>query len=320
MSVDVSVIIPVYNEENYISETLKSVLLQDFNNFEIIIVNNGSTDSSLEIIKNSLKDTNIPNKIINQENNGVSGARNTGIENANGNYLIFVDADDIIAKNHVSCLFNSIQNNDGAITEIFKTTESGEIIDGQKLHFNTSRISAKDLIEMELKMEIPFSFCQIMYKKELISEKFNENAVYGEDTEFALKNLINMNYLGICPKPTYFYRQRDKSATKRADFKRFEVVGIFENIGRYYEGNGYKELSNLIKVNRIPKAIFGNLMYFFHYNYDFSKIMDKMNELDLFSKLKRFDGEKKFGFKIKLFLLSPKIYYRLWKRFKDEIQ
>ena len=60
-------------------------------------------------------------------------------------------------------------------------------------------------------------------------------------------------------------------------------------------------------------------MYFFYHNYDYNQIMDKMNQLDLFSKLKSFKGESKFRFKINLFLFNPKLYYKLWKRFKDGI-
>lgn len=322
MSIDVSVVVPVYNGADYIGETLESILNQDFKSYELVIVDDGSTDNSLEIIKNNLSKSNIQNKVITQENKGVSNARNVGLENSSGKYVIFVDDDDIIASNHISCLFENIRDNDGSFTEMLKITEDGEIIDMQELYLaisSKSKISSKDLIKLELKMEIPFSFCQIMYKKELLKEKFNEDFLYGEDTDFALRNLTYMDYLGICPEPTYFYRQRENSATKKADFKRFEVVELFESLADYYLKRDFDDLADLIKTNRIPKAIFGNLMYFFYHNYDYNQIMDKMNHLDLFSKLKNFKGESKFRFKINLFLFNPKLYYKLWKRFKDGI-
>lgn len=322
MSIDVSVVVPVYNGADYIGETLESILNQDFKSYELVIVDDGSTDNSLEIIKNNLSKSNIQNKVITQENKGVSNARNVGVENSSGKYVIFVDDDDIIASNHISCLFENIRDNDGSFTEMLKITEDGEIIDMQELYLaisSKSKISSKDLIKLELKMEIPFSFCQIMYKKELLKEKFNEDFLYGEDTDFALRNLTYMDYLGICPEPTYFYRQRENSATKKADFKRFEVVELFESLADYYLKRDFDDLADLIKTNRIPKAIFGNLMYFFYHNYDYNQIMDKMNHLDLFSKLKNFKGESKFSFKITLFLFNPKLYYKLWKRFKDGI-
>lgn len=322
MSIDVSVIIPAYNAADHIDETLDSLKNQDFENFELVIVNDGSTDNTLDIIESSLGDSGIRHKVISQENRGVGSARNAGIENADGKYIVFVDDDDIVAENHISCLFGKIQGNDASFTEMLKITERGEIIDGQQLYLaieGKSRISARDLIGLELRMEIPFSFCQLMYRKDLIESRFSERAIYGEDTDFALRNLIGMKSIGICDTPTYFYRQRRDSATGKADFRRFEIVGIFENLAEFYRKRGCEDLADLIETNRIPKAIFGNLMYFFHYNYDFQQTMDRMNELDLLSKLGKFQGEGKFKIKIGLFLLNPKLYYKLWKRFKDGI-
>ena len=92
----VSVIIPVYNVEKYLEEALESVINQTLKDIEIIIINDGSTDRSLEIAKGyALKDKRI--KIIDQKNQGLSVARNRGIENAKGKYIYFMDSDDYIA-------------------------------------------------------------------------------------------------------------------------------------------------------------------------------------------------------------------------------
>ncbi|QYS90674.1 glycosyltransferase family 2 protein [Flavobacterium covae] len=90
-----SVIIPLYNKENYIYNTLISVINQTYTYFEIIIVNDGSTDKSLEIVKN-INDSRI--KIFEQNNKGVSSARNLGIKNATGSLIAFLDADDLWKK------------------------------------------------------------------------------------------------------------------------------------------------------------------------------------------------------------------------------
>ncbi|OWP84894.1 hypothetical protein BWK59_02925 [Flavobacterium davisii] len=97
-----SVIIPLYNKENYIYNTLTSVIDQSYSNFEIIIVNDGSTDKSLEIIQN-INDSRI--RIFNQQNKGVSSARNLGIKNAKGTLIAFLDADDLWKKNHLEELY-----------------------------------------------------------------------------------------------------------------------------------------------------------------------------------------------------------------------
>ena len=88
-NIKVSVIVPVYNNEEYIGTTLDSIINQDFKGFEIIVIDDGSADSSLEIITEKLSKSTIPNKVIHQENSGVSSARNRGISKASGDYLVF---------------------------------------------------------------------------------------------------------------------------------------------------------------------------------------------------------------------------------------
>lgn len=96
----ISVIIPLYNKEPIIERTIRSVLSQDYNDFEVVIVNDGSTDKSMEVLKNALPrikqelNVNTPVTIISQENGGPSKARNTGVKNAKGEWIVFLDADD----------------------------------------------------------------------------------------------------------------------------------------------------------------------------------------------------------------------------------
>ena len=78
-------------------------------------------------------------------------------------------------------------------------------------------------------------------------------------------------------------------------------------------------MANLVITSRIPKAIFGNMNYFFYNGYDFDRVLNKMKELDLLTKLSRYEGDSKFKSKIRLFLLSPKIYYKTWKKLKNSI-
>ena len=98
----VSVIVPVYNLSQYVGSTLDSIINQDFKSFELIVIDDGSTDDSLEVINDKLSKSIITYKIIHQDNLGVSSARNRGIEEAQGEYLVFVDGDDYITGNHLS--------------------------------------------------------------------------------------------------------------------------------------------------------------------------------------------------------------------------
>ncbi len=315
--INVSVIVPVFNSSQYIGATLDSIINQDFDSFEVIVIDDGSTDDSLDIINEKLSTTNVPNTIIHQENQGVSSARNKGIEASNGVYLVFVDSDDYITPNHLSELYNG--ETDFSLIQIIK--KEGNII--SKPHvYSQSIISTKEFIEMELKMQIPFNFVQLMYKSDIIknnSIKFPSDYIYGEDTYFALVALSYGDKVAISNEVTYHYIQHSSSAIRTSEFRRFDIVEIFEQLASFYERQGFNDLANLIITSRIPKAIFGNMNYFFYNGYDFNEVINKMKELDLFDKLSKFEGNIKFKLKIRLFLLNPRIYYNVWKKLKNSI-
>ena len=313
----VSVIVPVFNASKYIGKTLDSIINQDFDSYEIIVVDDGSTDNSLEIINDTLEKTEIPHKVIHQENAGVSVARNVGIDASTGDYLVFIDADDHVTSNHLSTLYNG----ESDFSLILYVKEDGDrLIDMDT--YTEDVISAYDFIKKELNMEITFNFFQLMYKASIIKDnniRFTPGIVYGEDTEFAHKALSNGSEIVINNVVTYYYVQHSDSAIKSTEYRRFGVVEIFENLADFYNKNNKAELANLIITSRIPKAIFGNMNFFFHNGYDFDEVIAKMKELDLFEKLSRYQGDSKFKLKIRLFLLNPKMYYMTWMRLKNSI-
>ena len=110
----ISVIIPVYNSEKYLKAAIQSVIEQDYRDIEMILVNDGSTDDSLSICK-QLQSNDSRIHIINQENSGVSAARNNGIRHAHGEYLIFIDADDLMDKDMLSVLYEKAIETDADI-------------------------------------------------------------------------------------------------------------------------------------------------------------------------------------------------------------
>ncbi len=316
-NIKVSVIVPVYNSEEYIGSTLDSIINQDFSSFEIIVIDDGSTDNSLEIIKEKLSKSTVSHKVIHQENSGVSCARNRGIEEAIGEYLVFVDSDDYVTGNHLSELYNG--ETDFSMIQFVK--KQGDNL-STPYHFSKRLISCDDFIRKELNMEMPFNFWQLMYRASIVKDnniRFNPEFIYGEDIEFALKSLSYGRDVSISNEVTYYYIQHADSAINTSDYRRFEVVNIFENLAEFYRSQGKNELSDLIVTSRIPKAIFGNMNYFFYNNYDFDEVISKMKELDLMTKLSKYESDSKFKYKIKLFLLNPKIYYKSWKKFKNSI-
>lgn len=313
----VSVIVPVFNASQYIGKTLDSIINQDFDGYEIIVVDDGSTDNSLDIVNEALKSCEIPHQIIHQENAGVSVARNTGIDASSGDYLVFIDADDYVSSNHLKTLYNGKTD----FSLILYTKKYGDRLTSLD-SYTEEMISTEEFIKKELNMEITFNFFQLMYKSRIIklnNVRFTPGTVYGEDTEFAHKALHYGDEIAINNEVTYYYVQHSDSAVNTTEFRRFGVVGVFENLAEFYRKNNRDDLANLIITSRIPKAIFANMNFFFYNGYDFDEVISKMRELDLLGKLSKFEGDSKFRLKIRLFLLNPKLYYKMWLKFKKSI-
>lgn len=187
MSPKISIIIPSYNEEKNISRCLDSILNQTFSDFEVLCVDDGSNDNTFDIIKEySKKD----NRIIPMKNpeKGVSSARNFGINNANGNYIGFVDSDDFIQPQMYEFLYRAIIENkcDFSVCRYKKTTELIE----KKFEYKTEKFIPENFVsfndsEFTINNELVFSaiWTKLISKEFLKNIKFN-NFRIGEDTVF----------------------------------------------------------------------------------------------------------------------------------------
>ena len=136
--IKISVIVPCYNVEKYLDDCLKSLLNQSFKDFEIICINDGSKDSTLEILKKYEKsDKRI--KVINQSNHGVSVARNAGVENSSGEYLTFIDSDDWVNANYLEKLYRSITSNNCeiAVSSMIRKRPNHQ---KYRLYFDTEKV------------------------------------------------------------------------------------------------------------------------------------------------------------------------------------
>jgi glycosyltransferase involved in cell wall biosynthesis len=316
-NIKISVILPVFNEQDYISATLDSIFNQDFKDFEVIVVDDGSTDNTLKIVEEKFLNSTIHHKIIHQKNNGVSSARNRGIEESCGEYIVFVDGDDYILTNHLSSLYNN--EYDFSLIQMVKK-ENDNVTDPHI--YEIDEIATEEFIRQEFLMNIPFNFVQLSYKADIIKKhnlKFREDVSYGEDTDFAIRALSYGTSIKISNEITYYYLQHQDSLINTSKLKRFDFIQVLEDLSSFFKKQNKNELSELIITSRIPRAIFGNMNYFFYNDYDYDEVINKMNELNLFDKLANFKGDRKFGLKIKLFIFNPKLYYKLWKKFKNSI-
>lgn len=203
-----SVIIPVYNVEEYLVETLDSVVNQTMDNYEIILVNDGSTDNSQSIIDDYAKRyENIVS--IYQENSGPGKARNKGIDVSRGEYIIFVDSDDIIPEDSLLKRYNHAIDNNADIAVCATHLYDGEKDWPIKSHFLEE--GPKD-IRNDLELLWMMGPCNKIYKRELLQDiRFPENINYGEDQVFVLKAYLKANKIYSSQYVGYYYRMRKEN-------------------------------------------------------------------------------------------------------------
>ena len=233
---EISLVIPVYNAERYLFKALDSVTRQTFKNFEAIIVNDGSTDRSLEIAEKFVN----RNKnfiIVNQKNVGAAGAKNSGIKNSRGNYIAFLDSDDFLAPTFLEVLYSLIKKNDADISccnfNLYHTKTKMSIY----MPF-TARTGVYEKEKAFAKLLSDVSFHHFpwnkLYKKTLFTENDIEfcNMFY-EDVATCPKIFYYANKVAVTSKPLYYYRRHKNSIIAVMDSAKIndyvKTLGITRN-------------------------------------------------------------------------------------------
>lgn len=238
----VSVIVPVYNMEKYLEKCLKSIIDQTYKKIEIIIVNDGSTDSSIEIC-NKFKENDNRIKIITKKNAGLGMARNTGLENANGEYVYFIDSDDYIEETLIEdniklmkeykldiSTFGAIlfEKNEKIIKEIRPIFEK-QIFEGKEIK-NIFFPSFLGLSNKYLK-NLVCSAWSCVYRKEFLDSvewQFeSERKIISEDFYALLKLIGKANKIGVISKSYYYYRQNLGSLTHKYKEDRLDKLNYW---------------------------------------------------------------------------------------------
>ncbi len=204
----VSIIMPVFNiESNLIMNAVKSVLNQTLTDIELIIVNDGSTSNETLQCLADIKEKYPQIRVINQDNKGLGGARNTGIDSADSVYIGFLDPDDWIDNNFYETLYHlCIKNNsDIACGILFRIgTNKQQPID----YFNN--ITTDDFVKKMTYIKNG-SVCSKLFKKDLFKNNFFDEHVYMEDNPVLIKAMINSKKVSFCKDVKYYYRENDNS-------------------------------------------------------------------------------------------------------------
>lgn len=283
-----SIIIPIYNAENYIQKCILSIKNQNYYDYEVIIINDGSTDNSVSKCKNAIK-SDYRFKIFSKKNEGASSARNYGLERACGEYITFVDADDFLAPDYLKSFW-----------EVIKNYETELIIQGGKVFHNNNNIKSISYCKKNTNLRTSEAIIQgnllfhgftwgKAYKRQIIDTyriRFNESIPYKEDTDFLISYTINIKKITLIPQQGYNYILHSGSLSqKQYSFRdllrinsivnnkiqlltssnisldtyvqRFIVATFWECLDSIYQ-NSYSRkirIHNLIKLNNLYRKI-----------------------------------------------------------------
>lgn len=232
----VSVIIPVYNTEKYLHKCIDSILNQSFYDFELILIDDGSTDNC-PIICDEFSKTDKRIKVIHQKKQGVSSARNKGIEIATGEYIYFIDSDDFIESKLLEICLKKIENFDILVFNYNLINEKGNIYKFNKYPSNTY-LTEEDkfyfLINILLNTQIGAFVWNKLYKRQIIIDNnitFNSNLTFSEDLLFNLIYLLHTSNINCINQSFYNYRKKTSSIFN-IDF--YEEYNIYNEIGKFY--------------------------------------------------------------------------------------
>jgi glycosyltransferase involved in cell wall biosynthesis len=200
----ISIIVPIYNSEKYLGECLESILNQEYINLEVILINDGSTDNSIDIC-NHYKGVDNRVVVVDVVNSGVSAARNLGIRIATGDYIGFVDSDDYINPNMFSTLMSKIEHDDSDICVMAYYTINQK--ESEIFSKFINQIDGKEALRELLLLRFPSSLWAYLYKKEFIKNtNLDESIHFFEDFAFNVNILSSVRNVSICYDKLYTYR------------------------------------------------------------------------------------------------------------------
>ncbi len=256
--ISVSIVVPVYNVEKYLQRCIKSLINQDFTSYEIILVNDGSTDCSGKICDDfALNNNNV--RVIHKENGGLSSARLAGYKEACGEYICFIDSDDYLKKSYISDLYNCIVEHNAEMSICaYSYEKNGKQID----HFLPNIESCITNISEDFvlpivsennyysKKMLPNFMWLRMIKRDIISEDLfvSEREVYQEDLVFNLLVSNKLNRISLINKPNYIYCHNGASLTEKYRNNAWQMqINLYNTISRFCHDNGHFVEDSLAK-------------------------------------------------------------------------
>ncbi|WP_074454268.1 glycosyltransferase family 2 protein [Marinobacter sp. X15-166B] len=240
----VSIIVPVYNSENYLEECITSILEQSYKNIELILINDGSDDESLKICK-AFEERDERVRVIDKENAGVSAARNDGIAAARGMYVGFVDSDDTVKRDLYEKLVGLLSKDLSQCAVLSSYTINN---DHERQTKKDGVVTNQEALGLLLELKFPTSLWAYLYKREVVQEiSLKEDIHFFEDFEFNYRILKSCRLISLCSENLYYYRDNTSSINSQgANSKRLTCLLIPE-----YMRQDMKREKNRVGLRRL---------------------------------------------------------------------
>lgn len=329
----VSVIIPTHNNEYSIKNTLETIIFQDYDNVEIILINDASTDLTLNISKNILNKNNRPFKIINHEKNiGVSSARNDGIKNSNGKYILFCDADDLAEKNLISSLVFLIEKYECDISfcGFIDRFEDGKNDVKFPIELTEPYVrNSEEFLYFRIFNKIVPHLCSMLFRKNFLDEnnlRFYDGCRAFEDIEFQLKTFCRAEKAVFDNRCLYIYMHNtEMGSVKNSDTKQKKLLRYSDSAKAHLRSATYlikysrsENIKQISKNLLLPEAIIKRFTVLAKNNdkKNFHALLRQQNVKNLLlNSRKSFFMNPEIFFKSIMILFFPGIYYYFRAKF-----
>lgn len=252
----VSVIIPVYNTEKYLKRCLDSVLNQSYTDIEVIVVNDGSTDNSLQILKEYEKNDNRI-KLIDQQNQGVSSARNVGLDNVQGEFILYVDSDDWLELDAIQRLLATVTDDTDIV---FCSSDNAEQIDSVKrekeIKYEYWDNDRQILEFLKHKRMTGMLWNKLIRRSLTFDIFFNEKTCYGEDAEF-LWQVLKKSKKMIVTNEILYHHVLEETSISHLSFsdKKFSAIPMWESICKDVDRNYFNYIT-FARVSLTSAAVY----------------------------------------------------------------
>ncbi|WP_261089067.1 glycosyltransferase family 2 protein [Streptococcus mitis] len=234
----ISVIVPVYNVEEYLEECLESIRKQSYQDIEVILVNDGSTDGSQAICEHFCQTDN-RFRLINQKNQGLSVARNRGVKDSLGEYIMFVDSDDVVKENIIEVLL-SYMKPDVDLVECNLTQNKEELQKNKPIQVVFEGNSPESIIKCIAFKEVKFCAFTKLYRREIVEKvPFLEGIIY-EDVYTGMNYLKYIRKMVAVDLKGYYYRVRPNSImTTSFSEKNLDIITVGNKLIESFQDDGY---------------------------------------------------------------------------------